>query len=182
MDLERTFEVIRRQSPNEAEYQALIDEFRRFQNAVEPSQTRLRNQIQGRIDWLEMKLEIAEYQRKLEDMKRTADSQSRDVGTKLAELERQRQYAIVGRLLPSTVYDGTNLPLMYRLQSVTGGMVPRTIGYLKPDPALDLPTKLNQVVGIIGEVKMDPGMTLNMISAQRVDVLQSTDGGPARNP
>lgn len=180
-ELERAFEKVRKENSDEAEYQALIGEFRRLQSS-QPEKSRLHKQIQGRIDWMEMKLEIRERQRQVEDMKRQADSQGRDVTTKLAELERQRQYAIVGRLLPSNIYDGTNLPLMYRLQSVTGGMSPRTVGYIKPSPELDLPTKLNQVVGVIGEIKMDPGMTLNMITAQRVDILQSSDGGPIRNP
>lgn len=180
-DLERAFDNLRKQEPDEAEYQALIGEFKHLQETTTAS-SRLHKQIQGRIDWMNMKLEIRERQRQIEDMKRQADSQGREVTTKLAELERQRQYAIVGRLLPSNIYDGTNLPLMYRLQSVTGGMAPRTVGYIKPSAELDLPTKLNQVVGVIGEIKMDPGMSLNIITAQRVDILQSTDGGPVRNP
>ncbi len=181
-ELERTFDAIRRQSPDDAEYQALIAEFQKLQDTQGAESPRLRKQIQGRIDWMQMKLEIRDRQREIEDMKRKADSQGRDVTTKLADLERQRQYAIVGRLLPSNVYDGTNLPLMYRLQSVAGGSQPRTVGYIKPSPELDLPTKLNQVVGVIGEIKMDPAMSLNIITALRVDILQAADGGPVRNP
>lgn len=181
-ELERTFDAIRRQSPDDAEYQALIAEFQKLQDTQGADSPRLRKQIQGRIDWMQMKLEIRDRQREIEDMKRKADSQGRDVTTKLADLERQRQYAIVGRLLPSNVYDGTNLPLMYRLQSVAGGSQPRTVGYIKPSPELDLPTKLNQVVGVIGEIKMDPAMSLNIITALRVDILQAADGGPVRNP
>lgn len=180
-DLDRSFEAMRRQNTDDAEYQALLAEFQKLKDA-NPGQPRLQKQLQSRIDWLHMKLEIRERQREIEDMKRKADNQGREVGTKLAELERQRQYAIVGRLLPSSVYDGHSLPLMYRLQSVTGGIVPRTIGYIKPDDKLDLLPKLNQVVGVIGEVKMDPAMSLNLITAQRIDILQSSDGGPARSP
>ncbi len=179
-DLEHAFDALRRQNSDDAEYQAMIGEFQKIQDTIPASQTRLHKQVQGRIDWLQMKLEVRERQREIEDMKRKADNQGRDVSTKLADLERQRQYAIVGRLLPSNVYDGANLPLMYRLQSVAGGISPRTIGYIKPSSELDLPSKLNQVVGIIGEIKMDPAMSLNMISAQRIDILQAADGGPVR--
>ncbi len=181
-ELERAFESIRKQPADEGEYQALVGEFEKLQDAEARPGSRLHRQIQGRIDWLKMKLEIMQRQREIEDMKRRADSEGREVTTKLAELERQRQYAIVGRLLPSTVYDGQNLPLMYRLQSVTGSLVPRTIGYIRPSDELELTSKLNMVVGVIGDMKLDPAASLNIINALRVDILQAADGGPVRNP
>ncbi|HLO40289.1 MAG TPA: hypothetical protein VK176_04640, partial [Phycisphaerales bacterium] len=181
-ELERAFDALRKQPADEAEYQAMMGEFEKLQAAESTPGSRLYRQIQGRIDWLSMKLEILQRQREIEDMKRRADSESREVTTKLAELERQRQYAIVGRLLPSTVYDGQNLPLMYRLQSVTGSLVPRTIGYIRPTDELELPSKLNMVVGVIGDMKLDPAASLNIINALRVDILQAADGGPVRNP
>jgi hypothetical protein len=181
-ELERAFELVRKQPADEGEYEALVGEFEKLQDAETRPGSRLHRQIQGRIDWLKMRLEIMQRQREIEDMKRRADSEGREVTTKLAELERQRQYAIVGRLLPSTVYDGQNLPLMYRLQSVTGSMVPRTIGYIRPTDELELPSKLNMVVGVIGDMKLDPAASLNIINALRVDILQAADGGPVRNP
>jgi hypothetical protein len=82
-------------------------------------------------------------------------------------------YTIVGELRPSTVYDGKNLPLMYRVVSV-GGTSPRTLGYLKPTKDVDVTKMINQVVGVIGEATMDRSLKLNIISPVKVDVLRST--------
>ncbi len=79
-------------------------------------------------------------------------------------------------LMPSTVYDGNNLPLMYRIQSV-GAVGQRTLGYLKPEGDLNVKDKVGLIVGVIGEASVDPVLQLNIVKPVRVDALRPSTGG-----
>lgn len=119
----------------------------------------------------------------LERNKAVADILKR--GTKLQEemasrptvnvrdLERQAMraggYAATGRLAPSTVYNGENLPRLYRVvDSGTG----RTIAYVKPGPNVDARI-MGKLVGIYGQMRYDPALKLNLIDVQEVEVLEA---------
>ena len=51
---------------------------------------------------------------------------SHQLEAKVAEVSKTRLYLVIGRLHGSSVYDGKQLPLMYRIQTVSGA--PRTLG------------------------------------------------------
>jgi len=78
-------------------------------------------------------------------------------------------YNAVGRLSASTIFEGSRLPKLMRLQDPATG---RTIAYLKPDDeAFDLHSLLGQLIGIIGTTGYDAGLRLNVITPRRVDLL-----------
>jgi len=77
-------------------------------------------------------------------------------------------YAAVGRLAVSTIYDGQRLPKLYRLQETGTG---RTVAYLRPDEGFDLPGMLGQLVGIVGAKSFDEGLRLNLVQPRRIDLL-----------
>ena len=77
-------------------------------------------------------------------------------------------YAAVGRLAVSTIYDGQRLPKLYRVQDPATG---RTIAYLRPDEGFDLPGMLDQIVGIVGVKSFDDGLRLNLVQPRRIDLL-----------
>lgn len=176
-ELEAAFQSVRKQPPAEAEYSALIAEFQRAvdQAGASPDGASRKRQLERRRDFLKIQAEAWEKQMALERTKKELDDSAGRVNQKLAELERQRVYTIIGLLVPSTVYDGKNLPLMYRLQAV-GVSAPPTIGYLAPKRELQLETKLGMVVGVVGESTIDRALSLNVINPIRVDVLQAVDG------
>ncbi len=68
--------------------------------------------------------------------------------------EKQGFFKVIGRLLPSTVYDGERLPKLYRIVSPEPGAA-RTLAYIMPQPGLDLDAKLGRIVGVAGDSKMD---------------------------
>lgn len=170
--LDAAFRQVIKQTEGEPEYAPLLAEFDRA--LAETSNPRVHRQIEQRRKAVDLQKRIADSKRAIEDAQRASDERSKLVAIKIAELEAQRAYSIIGLLTPSSVYDGTNLPLMYRVQSV-GGSSPRTLGYIKPKPEMLLESKLGMAVGIIGEASMDRDLMLNVITPVRVDVLQGID-------
>lgn len=176
--LESSFQKVRSEPLMEAEFDALIAEFERSINSTDKTKyPRRYGQLVARRDYLRLRVDSRDQMRVIEEAKQRADNARSQSVQRLAELEAQRVYTVVGQLLPSNVYDGKDLPLMYRLQSV-GGVVPRTLGYLKPQERLQIPTKLGMVVGVIGQATLDPSLRLNIFDAVRVDVLKAADTVP----
>ncbi|MEM1353307.1 MAG: hypothetical protein AAGH88_00340 [Planctomycetota bacterium] len=80
-------------------------------------------------------------------------------------------YSEVGILGISTQYDGTNLPLLYRLISPSG----RTIAYIEPGDHIDTGTMLDNLVGVVGPRRYDTRLKLHVITVERADVLTPRD-------
>lgn len=91
------------------------------------------------------------------------------------EAAKPEQYAAVGRLLASAVYDGTNLPRLFRLVDPVAG---RTLAYL--DPGADSwPLRvMGEIVGVVGEAGYDPALKLKIIRIDQIDVLEASSGRP----
>lgn len=79
-----------------------------------------------------------------------------------------RQYDAVGRLLASSVYNGTNLPLLFRVVEL-GQM--RTLAYVRPGPIVVPAYYLERNVGIVGSSSFDPVLKMEVIDAQVIDLL-----------
>lgn len=180
--LEASFQRVRKEPVLEAELEPLMVEIERTLDSTDKTKAPRRHaQLVQRRDYLKLQVDYRDRLRTLEEAKRRIDEARGQSQQRLAELEAQRVYTVVGQILPSNVYDGKDLPLMYRLQSV-GGIVPRTLGYVKPQEQLQIPAKLGMVVGVIGQANLDPSLRLNIFDAVRVDVLKAADTvAPASN-
>ena len=172
-DLEPMFQAVRRQDVMTAEIDELLGEYQRL-IPLRPVGDRRRRQLEQRAEMLRLMQDYRNQRRTLEEASAAARAVTDDMSKRFAQYDVQRQYAIVGILSPSSVYDGTRLPLMYRLQSI-GGSVPRTLGYIKPKDELSLPSKLGVVVGVVGEQQVDSSLRLNVIDAVRVDELRASE-------
>lgn len=170
--LEAAFAEVRKQPILTAEIDEITAEFRRAVDATPADQPRLKQQLEARLKYLELQKDYRETLRRNEESVRQANAASKtSLQAAMEQIEKTRVYTIIGTLQPSTVYDGQRLPRMFRIQSV-GDSTPRTIGYLAPSPEFDLETKVGQVVGVVGEAKLDPSLKLNIISPMRVDLLK----------
>lgn len=180
--LEASFQKVRKEPVLEAELEPLMVEIDRTISSTDKTKFPRRHaQLTQRYDYLKLQVDYRDRLRTLEEARQRIDAARDQSQQRLAELEAQRVYTVVGQLLPSNVYDGKDLPLMYRLQSV-GGVVPRTLGYVKPQEQLQLPAKLGMVVGLIGQANLDPSLRLSIFDAVRVDVLKAADNvAPASN-
>jgi uncharacterized protein YgiM (DUF1202 family)/division protein CdvB (Snf7/Vps24/ESCRT-III family) len=81
------------------------------------------------------------------------------------------RFTAVGLLMPSTVYDGGSLPLLYRV--VDASTSARTLAYVAPSDEMDLGTMLNQLVGVVGKTTYDRALKLNVITIDRVVLLEA---------
>jgi hypothetical protein len=88
------------------------------------------------------------------------------------ELQRQEMlragYVAVGRLSASTVYNGQNLPRLYRLQNPADH---RTIAYVRPGQQVDA-RLMGKLIGVYGQIRYDAALKLRVIEVQQVDVLE----------
>lgn len=156
---------------NETEYNAALGEIRTFVATLSdtPRNRAIRRGLESRAAALELLADNARFRREQRERLSDLDRQRGAAGRQLAELDAQRVYAFIGRLVPSTVYDGQRLPLMYRVQSPEPGSF-RTLGYLLPNQ-LELGGKLGTVVGIQGESRFDDALRAVIITPTRVDVV-----------
>jgi len=182
--LEAAFESLRQQDPDSAELSELAAEIRRAMGALDdgsPFSPGLRHRLEQRLAVVELWIRLRETRARLAAMRAETETQSSRVAERIAALERTRGYEFVGRVVPSSLYDGRRLPLMYRIVSV-GGVSPRTIGYVLPDDRFDLGAKVGRVVGVVGESRMDESLGLRIVVPHRIDILRADDGVGAETP
>ncbi|MBC6954361.1 MAG: hypothetical protein DYG93_04645 [Leptolyngbya sp. PLA2] len=175
--LEAAFESLRQQDPDRAELSELAAEIRRAADALDdsPYSQGIRRSLDQRLAVVELWIRLRETRAMLAEKRAETETHSSRVAERIAALERTRGYEFVGRVVPSSLYDGRRLPLMYRIVSV-GGVSPRTIGYVLPDDRFDLGAKVGRVVGVVGEARMDEALGLRIVVPHRIDVLRPEDG------
>jgi hypothetical protein len=177
--LSEAFTEVQGQPSETAELDELAAEFRRTISSLgdDAASQRIRQGLQERLQFIETRIWFRDRARSLRDKRDAIDASAQAVTGRVRELERTRGYQFVGRLVRSSVYDGTRLPLMYRIVSVNESM-PRTIGYLKPggDDA-ETATKLGEIVGVLGTSELDEALQLRIVTPTRIDVLQAEGVG-----
>lgn len=172
-ELEVTLKAVLAQPSYTAELDELKAEYQRTLDATPAEQARRRQQIQARIDALQLKADLRLKLQQAEAARLRLDESQSRIREQLAELEKTRVYTLIGQLSASTVYDGRRLPLMFRLQSLDP--YPKTLGYVRADNNLALPSLLGKVVGVVGEAQMDGALNVNIIAAVRVEELRGVD-------
>ncbi len=169
-NLEDRFKAVWKQPEFSEDIPELRSEYQRAIDAE--SDDARRRALQSRIDIIDLRMRLRDSLREQEAAAARLDASKSEIAKQVETWERSRVYSIVGVLQPSTVYDGKHLPQMFRVVSV-GGTGPRTLGYLKPTPDIDLTKMLGHVVGVIGEANMDRSLKLNIITPVRVEALRS---------
>lgn len=176
--LRNMFDNVMQGPGNEAEVATVISEFNRsIDNLGNSDQDAAkRRALRSRVDALRLRQEVLDMRRRITDTDAQFSEKIRQTTVAIQEVEKQAIYTIVGRIVPSTVYDGRRgLPLMYRVEAADASST-RTIGYVVPRDGVDLLPKMGKVVGIVGEAKMDDALGLNIVAPRRVDSLEIVGG------
>lgn len=170
--LKELYNSVRAQPAASAELDQAIAEFERFKGSLGTSASGVAQakQLDAYIAAMKMRKEVRDLQNANAALNRDTELLKSDVGRRVIDLEKQRVYDVIGRLVRSTVYDGGRAPVLYRVMSPEPGSA-RTLGYLLPDSKFDYANKLEQVVGIIGELRPDESLRTNLIIPKRVDVV-----------
>lgn len=173
-DLEAAFENARKLPREELDVALgeLLAEYKRArEDTDEAIVTRALDQ---RIDWLQLRIDTRDERRRLASTIATVDQRESELQQRVEQWKASRSFTIVGRLLPSRVYDGVRMPLMYRVESVEPLSYSRTIGYIRPDEGdQDLARYTGQVVGIRGLSSFDRELRMNIIEPREVEVLRN---------
>ena len=177
-ELNAIFTRVQKQPLDEAEFEQAIARFEQYRGELGNStgDARLKERARRMEEIIRLRMELRDTQRKNRDSDASITAARAAIRPVLEQYERQRIYTIIGRLIPSTVYDGTRLPLLYRVHSPEPG-TSRTLGYLQADAnmdptgKLDLTGKLGQIVGVVGETRFDETLKATLITATKVDVV-----------
>lgn len=174
--LRTLFNTAMQRAGSEEEIKTVIGEFDRTTASLGNTEEdhRIRQALLSRKEALTLRLEVFEAAKRIRETTGTWDDKELRLRQYVDDVERQAIYTIVGRIVPSTVYDGKRgMPLMYRIESADSSST-RTIGYVVPREGVDLLTVSGKVVGIVGESRMDEALRLNLVAARRVTVLNPT--------
>lgn len=128
--------------------------------------------INQRIAWLELRMKLRDQRLELERALQDADQRQATNAERVKKWQDQRAYTLIGRVLASTLYDGTRLPLMYRIESIDGVGLQRTIGYIQPTDKIDPGRFLGGIVGVIGQTRFDNALGVRIVVPSRVDMLE----------
>jgi hypothetical protein len=163
---------------NESEIATVIAEFNRTIASLgdNPADNIIRRALEQRREALVIRQQLFDLRREVQNNDTLIVERTRQVKVAIEEAQKQAIYTIVGRMLPSTVYNGQRgLPLMYRIESADLSST-RTLGYVVPREGVDLLTRMGKTVGIVGEAKFDPALGVNIVAPRRVDVLEIVGG------
>ncbi len=181
--LDRAFEQMQREPLEAGDPRELIEQYERYSDNLPDDSAGVRAQryIDARIQVLRLRIEARNMLpsiQALEQASREADSKYAQAVDRLIP---NREYLVVGRVQPSTIYDGKRLPLMYRITAVDG-QVGRTLAYLVPTPQFDFDQLIGTIVGVLGESTAEPSSLVGIVTPTTVDVLEVAPGAPPATP
>lgn len=168
------------QPAEDAEWQELLAEHQAALEKIEgdPFSERLADQLRARIKLIEIRIAFQERILKQWQRRRAQEDPSFDpeaVRMRVAAMQRDHGYNFVGRLLPSSLYDGKLRPLMYRLRPASG--VGPTIGFVRPTGDHDWAAMLGKVVGIRGERFREGDSPVDLIRVQSIRAVEMQEPG-----
>lgn len=160
-----------------AEYDTLLAEINKTIGELtdSPVDAQRKRQLQLRADVLKLRIGVRDSLKASEEAKRSLNTDISAASKVIAEAEKSRVYNLIGTLSASSIYDGKNLPVMYRVVSADA-KVPTTLGYIDPAQDPTLASKVGQLVGVIGEAIVDPALKIAVIRPVRVDLVGAGSG------
>lgn len=180
-DLNAKFDQIKKTPIEEAELTPLIAEYQRLLDATPDTtdNSRRRALIKAKMELLQIRADMQKGLRDVKEVEKTSALGTAALAERQAAIAAKPRYTVVGRLSASTVYDGSRLPLMYRVLSVEG-FPGRTLAYLTPAPGVDVAGKVGQLVGVIGEGTTDASLGVPVLKPSRLDALAGSGSGPVK--
>ncbi|MBL8747438.1 MAG: hypothetical protein JNK58_13920 [Phycisphaerae bacterium] len=172
--LDRAFDDLMAKPLADADPQELIEQYNQFGDALtnEVGSGRTIKYIDTRVQLLKIRQRARDLLPEIQALEDASRNAAANYRLTIDRLIANREYKVVGRLYPSTVYDGTRLPQMYRLISIDPG-VKTTLAYVVPVAEHQLEQKVGSIVGILGDGKVEPSAMVEIITPTVVDVLRS---------
>ncbi|MCP4035316.1 MAG: hypothetical protein GY733_00135, partial [bacterium] len=167
--LEIAFEMVRTEPIHTAEVIPLRDLYRAL---LEDSDVPKVVHVAGaRAEQLAIWADLQARRMELRRIRSQLGTTSEEAEALRRAFETSGPYAVVGRLVASTIYDGKSLPRLFRVQDEITG---RTLAYLRPSEDFDLEGMLDQTTGIVGAMHYEGTLRVRIIDPRRIDLLGST--------
>ena len=128
---------------------------------------------QARAEQLAIWADLQARRTELSTVRQRLDLTAEEARAVRLALDAKGVYAAVGRLSASTVYDGSRLPRLLRIQEPSSG---RTICYVQPDTAFDYYRMLGQLIGVVGRKYRSEELGVNVVEPKRIDLLAGQTG------
>lgn len=172
--LDAAFDRMRRQPLQTSDESELIEQYLALEQELikQGSTERTIDYINQRIEVLKLRQEFRETSNTIDRLGQSIQGVDISYTQSIDRLAKSREYLLVGRLLPSSVYDGERLPLLYRLTSIDSA-VPRTLAYITPEPDLKLDSKTGAIVGVMAGAAIESTAEIGIIKPTVVDVLSA---------
>jgi hypothetical protein len=181
--LEPAYQRVMRSDMERAEFIDLMESYNEIAQSasIDTTGERVRAYADAKIALLQIRADLQQARLDLQSVQAGSTEAEADL-VKLARLAAEaRGYAVVGRLLTSAIYDGSNLPRMFRVQSLERG-TSRTIAYIIPNDGLALDSLTGKIVGVRGESTSEATPRIPVIRAGEVDVLTLEPAQSANAP
>lgn len=177
-DLEATWAVVRAQRAEEAELDALRQRYLALaEDEVAPAGTR--DLSRARAEQLALRIEAQQAILELANQRAAMASRTQSIADLELALLKRRSFDGVGRLSASTVYDGTRLPLLYKLADPATG---HTIAYVLPGPTTTPSEALGLVVGLKGKKRYDETLRVDVYEPTLIEVLDTSKTAVIQQP
>ncbi len=171
--LDEAFQRVLRTPMEQAELSGLIDSYEALRTSVPADEIgdAFRDAIDVRLALLDIR---AELQRVAMDASALEARVQDTPDAQAVERSNSLGYEAVGRLMPSLIYNGERLPLLYRVVSVDTAYG-RTIAYVAPREDMNLASALGAIVGVHGIATTEQDRRVPILTPERVDVLRTSE-------
>lgn len=181
--LEPSYQRVMRSDMERGEFIDLLEAYNAIaENAtIDSTGEKVRTFADAKIALLQIRAELQAARLELAAVEVGSVEAQADLA-RLARLAAEaRGYAVVGRLLTSAIYDGSDLPRMFRVQSLERG-TSRTIAYVIPNDGLALDSLTGKIVGVRGDSTAEATPRIPVLRASEVDILTLEPAQSANAP
>ncbi len=171
-ELEGKWLVMKGQSMESAELSALYAGYLTL--AAEPGLERtIKATVATRLEQIDVQQDVQERIAQLKETKARLSQECEQINGVASAIEARSEYTAVGVLNASIVYDGTTLPLLFRLQDPASG---QTVAYVTPGDGFQLTTMVGTLIGVKGDTAYDDALKLDTITPRTIDFLSAKQG------
>lgn len=171
-ELEGKWLVMKGQSIESAELSALYAGYLTL--AAEPGLERtIKATVATRLEQIDVQQDVQERIAQLKETKARLSQECEQIHGVASAIEARSEYTAVGVLNASIVYDGTTLPLLFRLQDPASG---QTVAYVTPGDGFQLSTMVGTLIGVKGDTAYDDALKLDTITPRTIDFLSAKQG------
>lgn len=175
-DLEGAFDRLRTlpRAEQDAALDELVAEYRRTREALDlsvPGAPGVAVSLERRIQWLELRQRTRDERIALLRELGEVDQRIQASADRAEAWRAGRGFDLVGRVERSSIYNGINLPRMYRLVADDPVAGRRTVGYIRASSdGPDLTRLVGQIVGVRGTAVRDAQLGLLLIDPRDVEI------------